>query len=420
MAGLANSYLVEIEFPTSAVLGNGFVLDSATLGLLDGTTKLGGKTFYDVTNYVREISINRGRSRQLDSFNAGQASVTFNNNTRVFDPTNTAGLYYGGLVPRQRIRITANSTYVFFGFIDDWNLDYSQPTMSLASATCIDYFSVLSTILLNQYSATYGERADQRIQTILGLPEVTGFAPTYSLDTATQYLTDDLIADQTNLLDYLKQITQSESGYLFMDATNTLRFKARGAPSTFASATTANTVIFTDSTPASSLEIKYSEVSVQFGSELLYNRVNVQNVDSLVVQSAQDTDSQTDYQVRTLDYTSLLLDTDENALVLANYILSQYSRPVFRYDSITVSMQGLSTTSQNYLLALELGSLIKVTRSFSTGTPTSISQYAVIEGVEHTISTIEHTIKYSLSQNQSSFRLDSTIFGNLDSNALGS
>ena len=63
MAGLANSYLVEIEFPTSAVLGNGFVLDSATLGLLDGTTKLGGKTFYDVTNYVREISINRGNTQ---------------------------------------------------------------------------------------------------------------------------------------------------------------------------------------------------------------------------------------------------------------------------------------------------------------------------------------------------------------------
>lgn len=419
MPGLANSYLVEIEFPTSAALGNGFILDSSTL---NGVQKLGGKQFYDVTSFVREISVNRGRSRQLDSFNAGEASVVFNNNTRVFDPTNTASIYYGGIVPRQRIRISANGTYIFFGFIDDWNIDYSQPTMSLASVTCIDYFSVLSTILIDLYTATYGERTDQRITTIFGLPEVSGFVPPYSLETGSQFLTDDLIADQTNLLDYLKQVTQSEFGYLFMNASGTLRFIARGAASAYATATAANTPIFTDTTPASALEVKYETIGVQFGTELLFNRVTVQNVDSALVQTVDDTVSQTDYQVRTLDITNLLLDTDAKALELANYILAQYARPIFRYDSATISMQGLSTTSQNYLLGLELGSLVHVKRTFTTGTPTSVSQYATIEGIEHTISTIEHKITYSLasSANQTAFRLDSTLFGVLNSNLLGS
>lgn len=48
-----------------------------------------GATTYDVSAYVRSVSIDRGRSRELDKFEAGTFSVTFDNRLRYFDPKYT-------------------------------------------------------------------------------------------------------------------------------------------------------------------------------------------------------------------------------------------------------------------------------------------------------------------------------------------
>jgi hypothetical protein len=114
VTALADSYKLEIEFPTSSSFGNALVLDT---GLLDSSTsgKLGGNSYADVTADVMDISISRGRSRQLDQFNSGTLAFTLRNNTRAYDPTNTSGIYFGGIQPRRPVRFTANSTYVFKG-----------------------------------------------------------------------------------------------------------------------------------------------------------------------------------------------------------------------------------------------------------------------------------------------------------------
>jgi hypothetical protein len=48
----------------------------------------GDSGYFDVTQYVQSVSINRGINRVLDDFSAGSCSVTFVNNERIFDPTN--------------------------------------------------------------------------------------------------------------------------------------------------------------------------------------------------------------------------------------------------------------------------------------------------------------------------------------------
>ena len=89
--------------------GNFFTLDSPTAGVLNGTQYvLGGAAYYDVTEYVKSISINRGKSRELDRFNAGSANIQFNNQNRFFDPTNTSSPFYGQIVPRREVRISCN------------------------------------------------------------------------------------------------------------------------------------------------------------------------------------------------------------------------------------------------------------------------------------------------------------------------
>lgn len=88
---MTTSTKVYIAFPTTTPgLGNDFRMDDSVLGILDGTGVLGGisETRTDVTNDVRSVSVRRGRSFQLEQFQAGQATVTLSNNDRDFDPTN--------------------------------------------------------------------------------------------------------------------------------------------------------------------------------------------------------------------------------------------------------------------------------------------------------------------------------------------
>jgi hypothetical protein len=48
-----------------------------------------GVTTYDVSQYVRSVTIDRGRSRELDKFEAGSFAVEFDNRLRYFDPQYT-------------------------------------------------------------------------------------------------------------------------------------------------------------------------------------------------------------------------------------------------------------------------------------------------------------------------------------------
>ena len=386
--------VVELELPSTIGLDSGLlVLDDAVNGLLD-TGTLGARSYYDVTQFVKEVTIHRGRSRQLDAFNAGTAQVVFNDPTRQFDPTNSSSLYFGGIIPRQPVRISVNNIRLFSGFIEDWNLDYTQPTMLTASISCVDWFSLLASVNLEEYFNVNNERSNARIQTILDLPEVAKVVPETSLETGVAFLTNDTIADSTVLLDYLQQVNRSEQGYLFMTAENVLKFVARGAASSLA-VSTGSIPVFTDVIQIET-DFKYLELGVQFGTELLYNRIVVKNSNSNTVQTVDDEESQIDYLVRTLDMRDLILVSDAAALTLGNYVLNQYANPIFRYDSVSVSATGITNNRKNRLFRIELAQLVRTTRNFAVGTPAEVTRYSLVEGISHKITLNEHIIQYNL------------------------
>lgn len=105
-------------------------------------------TWTDVTQYVRRMFIDRGRSDDWGDFNS-TATVVLNNRTRLFDPYYTAGTYYGKLLPRRQIRIRAvgaSGTYdVFRGFIDGWNPEWTAAgTDSTTTIQCFDALQLLA------------------------------------------------------------------------------------------------------------------------------------------------------------------------------------------------------------------------------------------------------------------------------------
>jgi len=103
----------------------------------------------DITSYVREINIRRGRSDEFQDFDAGTASVTLDNRTRIFDPTNTAGTYYGKLLPRKQIKITAtnNGTVypVYRGYVTGWPMSITDAGFdATVTLDCYDAFGLLA------------------------------------------------------------------------------------------------------------------------------------------------------------------------------------------------------------------------------------------------------------------------------------
>lgn len=81
---------VEIAFDLAAAgVDDFFTLNDSVKGELDNTTyKLAGDILTDVTSDVRSVSLRRGRSRQLEQFQAGSCDVVLDNRDRDYDPTN--------------------------------------------------------------------------------------------------------------------------------------------------------------------------------------------------------------------------------------------------------------------------------------------------------------------------------------------
>ena len=105
-------------------------------------------TWTDVTSDVRGMSVERGRDDDWGSF-SGNASVTLNNRSRTFDPFYTSGPYYGKLLPRRQIRITATyggTTYpVFRGFIAGWPPAWTDAGQdSTVTLSCFDAIGLLA------------------------------------------------------------------------------------------------------------------------------------------------------------------------------------------------------------------------------------------------------------------------------------
>ena len=86
---------------------NVFTLDDAIRGRLDSGNVLGGAvTLTDVTSFVQSVSINRGRSRDLNSFSSGTAQIVLENSADGrFNPANSGGPYFPGIEPLIEVSI---------------------------------------------------------------------------------------------------------------------------------------------------------------------------------------------------------------------------------------------------------------------------------------------------------------------------
>jgi hypothetical protein len=405
--------LAEVGFIT-----NEFVLDDAEAGVLDNTQYVldGNLEGVDITEYCQEVSISRGRQDQFAQFNAGQCSITLLNNDRRFDPINTDSPYYdvaagrSGVVPRRKVTITSGVNHLFTGRITDIDVVYNFQ-LSEVVITAADDFVLLANTVVEADVTPSVELSGARVDFLLDLPEIDYPLTTRNISAGLATLGAFQIDANTNALTYLQSIATSEQGACFVAANGDLTFTDR-LDASFATIAAQ----FSDA----GVDIPYTALQVIYGQEFLFNRIQA-TIQGGTVQVANNATSQTEFGITTLALPALLLQSDSEALTLANYLVGLYANPQYRFDDLGLITSAMSAGNRNTINALELQDVVTVTRTYATGSPASVTEYYAVERLTHLITAGEHRVTVGLFNTEILFQLvlDDPIFGVLDSdNAL--
>lgn len=399
------SIKVELGFTESGASAPFFTLDDPVLGLLDSPLGVlgGAEVLVDVTPYVRAFAITRGKSRELDRYGAGQASVTFNNADRTFDPTYALSPFFGQVAPRRQIRISVDNIVQFEGTIDDWNIDYEAGGNSVATAQAFDGIANLANLETEALTLTEGF-TDSQITEVLD--NINWPTAKRDIDVSTALMAGQTVADGTNALGLLQLLTDSEPGDIFISKTGSVKFVNRNQPFT------SGGVILSDD----GSQISYTAIRVIFGSELLFNAWTIKNLTTETIVKSDDSISL--YGERDQTRQTVLKETAD-LTTLGNFLLNRYDEPEYRFESLSINLKTISGTQRDDLLNLELGDIVKVEFT-PAGIPPSIDRYGKVIRLSNSFANNEEIMEIGLEAVTGNLLvLDDPEFGKLDLGLLG-
>lgn len=390
---------VTIEVDTTLLPLYAFALDSTRNGVLDNTRfRLAGISDINLDNFLRSVDIQRGKSRLLDQFESGSATITFDNTTRAFDPLFENSPLYGAIAPRLEIKVFADDIVQYSGVILDWNLEYNKDNDNIAIAICSDKFTNLAQTQIDVFFPDI-QKSGERIIEILDLPEVSFTEVERDIAEGLTTLSGEVIPADTNTLEYLQRVEKTEQGALFIAKNGDLTFQNRLFAGSF-------TTLFSDEQDG----IPFTEIGNVFGTELLFNRISITPESSAPIVRTDETSIEA-YGASTFNETTLH-EFDEDAEDLADFLLIKYSQPQFRFNKVTTNLSNLTSQQVTDVLNLELNDFVTV-KFTPSGIGNPIQQGARILGISHFISKTEHIIEFQL-EKTFTFILDSVGLGVLD------
>ena len=332
-------------------------------------------TWTDVSSYVREIRIRRGRQDELNRMEAGTADVTLSNTDRRFDPTNTSSPYAPGVLPMRRINIRAtwaSVTYdLFTGYIESWPPDWPLSDDSSVTLPCVDAFGYLARARLSMSQAAMDAGAN--IDDMLDL--ISWPSGDRSINAGLSTL-QAWTASDSIVLGMIQRLVESENGYFWVSADGKIYFRERSYRITNSRSTTSQGT-FGDLAG----ELPYSAIVPAFDDTFIYNDVRITRTGG-VQQTTGDSASIQAYFRRALIRSDLLIANDNEAVDAAGWLLSQYKDAALRFKRVTLDPQADDTNLWPHALGRDFHDRITVKRR-PPGGGTAITQECFIEGVEH-------------------------------------
>lgn len=330
----------------------------------------GSPTWTDLTGRVRQpVMSNRGRPSVDGRFDAGTASIVFDNRDAALTPENTQSPYYPNVVIGVPIRVSVvdgMTTYpVFYGSVSSWPPDYPRSRGYTVTVPLVDGFETLN--LTDLSGRTYpAQSTTARLNAVLnhvGWPAgLRDFDTGLATVQATSFAAPNDGGEQPALL-HLLDVAEAEAGVLYMSADGKVTFRNR-----ISNSGVSPLAEFTDA------DENIHGLSTAFNNDFLWNVIQVARENGVQV----EVDSAGSGPRRTLTRDVMPMGNDAEALNVAEWLADVFGAQRLRVDQLTVKTlkPGLAA-----VFGLELRDMVTVTHQPEEGDP--VDQDCVVEVINN-------------------------------------
>lgn len=379
-----------------------------------------GTSWVDVTSSVREFQWGYGRNDELGDYQPGSGYIVLDNRDRRFDPTNTAGTFYGNLKPRRTFHFTAvdsGGTYLTDYFM--WAVGFPQawPSGGADNVTRVDLVDQLSISETIKFPIGYTrplETIADRWTAVLGDAGFSQFSiPICGTYVAALEVTD---TDQS-VFRHLRDLARTDGGVLAQRAGGFINYESKRLVIT-SGAASSNRLNFTDSRTAGGTYIHYSPtVETVQDDNYLWNSATVSGAADGVLGYSSDDASQTEFNQLNQSL-STLYEYETDCEDRAQYLTYLYAQPKMRAPTLQVDLATCAASAQALLIAAGPDFPCRVTRFATAAVPLTLD--LKVESIRHMISPGQYLMQFGTSPADLSsyWTIETSTLGTIDSTNL--
>jgi len=405
---------VVIDFSSGAGTGTALVLDDPTYGQLDYNCLFDTVSpIIDFSSQTVRFTSNRARNLIVDQYEAGQATVRILDPDGQFNPQNTASDLYGYLLPLRKVLVSATYAGVShpIGFYYTTAYKYTYPTgqeIGFVDIECVDAFRLFNNASVGTVTgAVAGQDSGTRINKIL---DEIGFPTSMrNIETGNTNLQAEPTALRTSL-EAIRNVEFSEFGAFYIAPNGDATFLNR--ESTVGSIGDTATVFNQVGTG-----INYRDIKFAFDDKLIYNDATFTPI-GLAAQNSYNQASIDTYFVHSKVRENLLMQTEAEALQLAQSFVASRKDTSIRIDAITLDL-----TTPDYAagitaaLTLDYFSPVSITNIQPAGS--EITQLLQVQGIQHEITPNSWRTTFATFEPiLDGFILDNATYGIIDTSVL--
>lgn len=372
----------------------------------------------DITQWVSQISVRRGRQRLLNEFEAGTATIVLFDNGSGLPAIPTDYIRTG------KVKITAkpfSTEYpIYYGFINSSDTRFNQSTDEISQLTfnCTDSFRLLNNAVITTVTGASAQLSGARIGKILD--QVSFPAAPRLIDAGMTTCQADPGTQRTSL-DAIRTVEKTEGGGFFIDRSGAAKFLDRDSIyNKLYLASPLVTTRFVDFPLGIStyLDVQYQNAVVRADDDLVYNDITVTRVGG-TAQNKQNASSIATYFKRSAARNDVLMQTNAEAADLASVLLQTLKDADTRIDSVTVDLSDVDSSKANRTLSKDLLDVVYAQKTMPDGS-TLKSERTMIQGIQFNITPNKSSVTYYLAEPLlKGLILDDNVFGRLDYNYLG-
>jgi hypothetical protein len=374
---------VSINFENGPAFVIPFTLDDPVYGQLGGAGLLASDSSLtvDYTARCTNISIRRGRDVLQDAYYAGQATVRILDPDGDFNPQNIDSPIFGYVTTGRKIRISHKLfygvKYLFTGYISDYRYTFPQgQELGFVTITAFDAFKLFNTSAITTVTgAAAGDTTGDRIWQILDEIDWPADMREYrgSSSGLTTVQADD--GSSRSALTAIRLAELSEYGAFFISPEGTAVFCDRYylyAPGSFTWSFSNDPLIY---------GFPYQGIKFAFDDKLVYNSATITRAGG-TAQTYTDSTSIDEYFLHSYTQDKLIMQTDANALDLAEaYVLAHKDNDI-RINAITFDMLSIDWTTVD-ILQIDYFSVMDITNI--TQQDSMIQKVLQCQGIAHDI-----------------------------------